>query len=58
MFSLLDGFINFQMTQELSINIIGGPSVPCAMIVYDNCDHIGFHALGAINLLIEQNTGA
>jgi predicted nucleic-acid-binding Zn-ribbon protein len=57
-FSLLDGFVNFPMTQELSNNvIIGGPSVPCAVVACDNCGHMEFHALGAIGLLTEQNKG-
>jgi hypothetical protein len=57
-FSLLDGLINFPMTQELSNNVIvGGPSVPCAVVGCDNCGHLEFHALGAIGLLTEQNKG-
>jgi predicted nucleic-acid-binding Zn-ribbon protein len=53
-FSLLDGFISFPMSQEISNNlIVGGPSVPCAVVACDNCGHLEFHALGAIGLLNE-----
>lgn len=51
-FSLLDGFASLPLTQEVSNNVIlGGPSVPCAVIACDNCGHIAFHALGALGLL-------
>jgi hypothetical protein len=51
-FSLLDGFASIPLSQEISNNvIIGGPSVPCAVIVCANCGHIDFHALGALGLL-------
>jgi hypothetical protein len=57
-FSLLDGFVSFPMSQEISNNVvIGGPSVPCAVVACDNCGHMEFHALGAIGLLNEQNKG-
>lgn len=51
-FSLLDGFVNLPLAQEVSGNvIIGGPSVPCAVIACANCGHLGYHALGALGLL-------
>ena len=57
-FSLLDGFINFPMTQEVSNNvIIGGPNVPSAVVACENCGHLEFHALGAIGLLNDQKKG-
>ena len=54
-FSLLDGFASIPLSQEISNNvIIGGPNVPCAVIVCSNCGHIDFHALGALGLLNNQ----
>lgn len=55
-FSLLDGFINLPLTQEISGNmIIGGPQVPCAVTACNNCGNLTYHALGALGLLNEQN---
>jgi len=55
-FSLLDGFINLPLTQEVSGNmIIGGPQVPCAVTACNNCGNLNYHALGALGLLNEQN---
>jgi len=57
-FSLLDGFVNFPLAQEVSNNvIIGGPNVPSAVVACENCGHLEFHALGAIGLLNEQKKG-
>ena len=54
-FSLLDGFVSLPLSQELSNNvIIGGPSVPCAVVACSTCGHIDFHALGALGLLNTQ----
>lgn len=56
-FSILDGFINLPLTQEVSENeIIGGPQVPCAVITCNNCGNLSYFALGALGLL-EQNKG-
>lgn len=54
-FSLLDGFINLPLTQEVSGNvIIGGPQVPCAVTACNNCGNLTYHALGALGLLDVQ----
>jgi len=54
-FSLLDGFVNLPLSQEISGNvIIGGPSVPCAVIACNNCGNLSYHALGAIGMLNEK----
>lgn len=56
-FSVLDGFINLPLTQEVSGNvIIGGPQVPCAVIGCNNCGNLSYFALGALGLLV-QNKG-
>ena len=55
-FSLLDGFSTIPLSQEVSNNIVlGGPSVPCAVVACNNCGHLEFHALGALGLLPNQN---
>jgi hypothetical protein len=54
-FSLLNGFVSLPLSKEVSNNVvIGGPSVPCAVIACCNCGHIFFHALGALGLLNTQ----
>jgi hypothetical protein len=54
-FSLLDGFVSLPLSQEISNNVvIGGPSVPCAVVACSNCGHIDFYALGALGLLNTQ----
>jgi len=51
-FSLLDGFINLPLSQEVSGNIIiGGPQVPCAVVACNNCGNLSYHALGALGML-------
>jgi hypothetical protein len=51
-FSLLDGFVSLTLSQEVSNNlVIGGPSVPCAVVACSNCGHIDFHAIGSLGLL-------
>lgn len=54
-FTLLDGFINLPLTKEISGNvIIGGPQVPCAVVVCNNCGNLSYHALGALGMLNEN----
>ncbi len=50
-FSLLDGFANLPIHQEISGNIIiGGPTIPCILTVCNNCGNLNFHATGALGL--------
>jgi len=54
-FSVLDGFVNVPLAQEISGGIvIGGPQVPCAVIACTNCGNLSYHALGALGLFNEQ----
>jgi ribosomal protein L37E len=54
-FSLLDGFANIPLNKEVSGNVvIGGPSVPCAVIACNNCGNISYHALGALGMLNKE----
>ena len=51
-FSVLDGFVNLPLSEEISGNvIIGGPSIPCAVIACNNCGNLSYHALGALGML-------
>lgn len=58
-FSVLDGFVSIPLAQEVSSGIvIGGPQVPTAVIVCDNCGNLNYHAIGALGLLNEQKKGS
>ncbi|WAC02147.1 hypothetical protein N7U66_20620 [Lacinutrix neustonica] len=51
-FSVLDGFVNLPLSEEINGNmVIGGPSIPCAVIACNNCGNLSYHALGAIGML-------
>ena len=50
-FTLLDGYFNQPIQQELSGMIIGGPAVPSAVIVCNKCGYMSQHALGVLGLL-------
>jgi len=54
-FTVIDGFTNFPVQSELSSNIIiGGPSVPVALVACNYCGAITPHALGPLGLLPKQ----
>lgn len=56
-FSVLDGFINLPLNQEINGGItLGGPTIPCAAIACNNCGHLSYHALGAIGMLTKENS--
>ena len=50
-FSVADGYLNQTIQGELSGVVIGGPSIPSALIVCTNCGFMSQHALGALGLL-------
>lgn len=55
-FSLLEDFANIMVQKDISGSlIIGGPTVPAAIVVCDNCGATTFHAIGALGLLPPQN---
>lgn len=58
-FSLLDGFVNIPLAQEIleGIVILSGTQVPCAIVICDNCGNISYHALGALGLIKKQKDG-
>ena len=51
-FTILDGYFNQTIQQHIQAGlIIGGPSVPSAVIVCDNCGYMSQHALGILGLM-------
>lgn len=52
-FSLTEGYFNNFM-QDLKSVSIGGPSIPTAVIICENCGFLSQHALGALKLLPQQ----
>lgn len=51
-FTLLDGYFNQSLQQEVTGNVvIGGSTVPSVVVVCNNCGYMSQHALGALGLL-------
>lgn len=51
-FAVIEGYSSFPLQENLDGNIVlGGPSVPVAMVACGNCGAITPHALGALGLL-------
>lgn len=57
-FSVLEGYSNLILQDDIGKGlVIGGPSVPVALVACNNCGAITSHALGAIGLLPEGKEG-
>lgn len=54
-FQLADGYINLPLSGEVGGIVLGGPTMPTAVVVCSNCGYISLHALGALGLI--QNRG-
>lgn len=52
-FALLDGFSRIHQQTDPSTVNLGGPTVPCAVVICENCGNVNLHALGALGLLSE-----
>lgn len=50
-FTVIDGYFNHTVQQELKGLILGGQSIPCAIVICVNCGYLSQHALGALGLL-------
>ena len=51
-FSLADGLLKQTLQERLSTSItMGGPSIPSALIICNNCGLLSQHALGILGLL-------
>jgi ribosomal protein S27AE len=53
-FTLLDGYFNQPVQTELAGLVLGGPSVPSAVVVCTRCGYLSQHALGALGLLPKE----
>ena len=53
-FTLLNGYFNQTIQTELRGMVIGGPSIPSAVVACDNCGYLSQHALGTLGLLPEK----
>ena len=53
-FTLLDGYFNQTIQTELKGMVIGGPSVPSAVVACSRCGYLSQHALGALGLLPKE----
>ena len=57
-FSVLGGYSNLSLQDDIGTGIVlGGPSVPVAVLACDNCGAIILHALGALGLLPKDKEG-
>lgn len=52
-FSLVDGYFNNLVQDELDGLVIGGPTVPSVVIACDRCGFLSQHAAGVLGLLSE-----
>ena len=53
-FAILDGYFQHSLQSTLAGMVIGGPSIPCAVVACTNCGYLSQHALGALGLLPEE----
>lgn len=57
-FSIVGGYFNHFIQANLGGVNIGGPSIPTAVVVCNNCGWLSEHALGVLDLLPEQPDSA
>lgn len=50
-FIVIDGYFNQTLQDQFQGMVIGGPSVPSAVIACSHCGYMSQHALGALGLL-------
>lgn len=50
-FSVIEGYFNHTLQDELKGLVLGGKSIPCAVVACVNCGYLAQHALGALGLL-------
>lgn len=53
-FTLLGGYFNQTLQTELAGLVLGGPSIPSAVVACTNCGYLSQHALGALGLLAKE----
>ena len=52
-FALLDDITRVDQQKDMSVINLGGPSIPCATVVCENCGNVSLHGLGALGLMAE-----
>ena len=58
-FTVLDGYAQYMIQPEITGGlVIGGPTVPVALVACENCGAITPHALGALGLLPAESKEA
>jgi ribosomal protein S27AE len=53
-FTLLDGYFNQPVQATLGGLVLGGPSVPSAVVVCTRCGYLAQHALGVLGMLPKE----
>lgn len=53
-FTLLDGYLNPIIQNDLQGVKIGGRTIPCAVTICTNCGYLSYHALGALGMLPDK----
>jgi predicted nucleic-acid-binding Zn-ribbon protein len=54
-FVILDGYVNQPMSNKLGSIVLGGPTIPTAVIACSRCGFLSLHALGVLGLFPEKN---
>ena len=57
-FVVIDGYFNQTLQDDFSGLVLGGKSIPCAIIGCSNCGYLSQHALGALGLIPSNSDGA
>lgn len=59
--TLTDSLVSFSLSPEPGAVVLGGHTIPAAVLVCSNCGWIDFHALGTLgmfdNPLFQANAG-
>ncbi len=50
-FSVFGGYFNPSVQEELKALVLGGRSIPSAIVGCNNCGYLSLHALGVLGLL-------
>lgn len=52
-YALLDDLTRIDQQKNMAVVSFGGPSIPCAVVVCENCGNVSLHAIGALGLMKE-----
>jgi predicted nucleic-acid-binding Zn-ribbon protein len=50
-FTLVDAYHREALQDSLKGTVVGGPTIPCAVVICKNCGFISHHALGYLGIL-------